>query len=257
MKSVRSRSTIRCLRTTRSARLRPDGVSSASLCSPRRTSPSFSEPLQHLPGRRTRDAEHLRDPRGKRERAAGLRAVLADRKGEEVDRLQVLVDRVTLSHRFEYSARGLCKVTLTTDGRRSRLDVHATVARSRRACRLTIFLGLPIGRIRTTDVRLKAALSATATGILLFLLYEVLAHGVGPVGRRSRSSRRPEVWLDFAGLAALFAAGTSAGLMSLVYPTAGSVGSAARPCWVRAPPRPPSTSRPGWPASRRHAGSHS
>ncbi len=45
----------------------------------------------------------------------------------------------------------------------------------------TIFLGLPIGRIRTTDTRLKAALSAAATGILLFLLIEVTEHGVGPV----------------------------------------------------------------------------
>ena len=45
----------------------------------------------------------------------------------------------------------------------------------------TIFLGLPIGRLRTTDTRLKAALSAAATGILLFLLIEVAEHGVGPV----------------------------------------------------------------------------
>lgn len=82
----------------------------------------------------------------------------------------------------------------------------------------TIFLGLPIGRIRTTDVRLKAALSATATGILLFLLYEVLAHGVGPVEEALEGAVDDgKSWLDFAGLAALFAAGTSAGLMSLVY----------------------------------------
>ena len=42
MKSVSSLSTIRCLRTTFSARFRPAAVSNASLCSPRRTSPSFS-----------------------------------------------------------------------------------------------------------------------------------------------------------------------------------------------------------------------
>src|ERR671925_71200 len=42
MKSVRSRSMIRCLRTTRSARSRPAAVSSASLCSPRSIRPSAS-----------------------------------------------------------------------------------------------------------------------------------------------------------------------------------------------------------------------
>ena len=45
----------------------------------------------------------------------------------------------------------------------------------------TIFLGLPIGRIRSASVRLKAALSALATGILLFLLWDVLVHGIEPV----------------------------------------------------------------------------
>src|SRR5581483_9939998 len=41
------------------------------------------EPLQHLPGGRARDAEHLRDARGERRRACALRRVLADREGEE------------------------------------------------------------------------------------------------------------------------------------------------------------------------------
>ena len=45
----------------------------------------------------------------------------------------------------------------------------------------TIFLGLPIGRIRSADTRLKAALSAMATGVLLFLLWDVLVHGIEPV----------------------------------------------------------------------------
>jgi zinc transporter, ZIP family len=82
----------------------------------------------------------------------------------------------------------------------------------------TIFLGLPIGRIRTTDQRLKAALSAAATGILLFLLIEVTEHGVGPVEEALEGAVDDgKSWLDFAGLAALFVTGVSAGLMSLVY----------------------------------------
>src|SRR5919204_657475 len=47
MKSVSSRSMIRCLRTTRSARSRPAAVRIASLRSPRSTSPSASvEPIE-------------------------------------------------------------------------------------------------------------------------------------------------------------------------------------------------------------------
>ena len=45
----------------------------------------------------------------------------------------------------------------------------------------TIFLGLPLGRVRSTDVRLQAGLSALACGVLLFLLWDVLVHGVEPV----------------------------------------------------------------------------
>ena len=68
--------------------------------------PLLLEALEHLSRGRARDAEHLGDACRERGRAAGLRAVLADRKGEEVDRLQVLVDRVARGHRrFEYSAR--------------------------------------------------------------------------------------------------------------------------------------------------------
>jgi len=82
----------------------------------------------------------------------------------------------------------------------------------------TIFLGLPIGRIRTTDTRLKAALSAAATGILLFLLIEVTVHGVEPVEDALKGAvDEGKSWADFAGLAALFVTGASAGLMSLVY----------------------------------------
>ena len=56
------------------------------------------ESLQHLTGRRTGDSEHLGHTRGERCGAGRLRAVLADREGEEVDRLQVLVDGVALCH---------------------------------------------------------------------------------------------------------------------------------------------------------------
>ena len=82
----------------------------------------------------------------------------------------------------------------------------------------TIFLGLPVGRIRTTSTRWKAALSASAVGILLFLLIEVVEHGISPVEEGLEGAVDDGGSLArFAGLAILFAAGTSAGLMTLVY----------------------------------------
>ena len=60
--------------------------------------PVLLEPLEHLAGGRPGDAEHLRDARGERRRARRRRPVLADREGEEPDRLEVFVDRVTLGH---------------------------------------------------------------------------------------------------------------------------------------------------------------
>ena len=82
----------------------------------------------------------------------------------------------------------------------------------------TIFLGLPIGRIKSASTRLKAALSAMATGILLFLLWDVLVHGIEPVEAALTSATdEGGSWVDFVQLAVTFAAGATIGLMSLVY----------------------------------------
>jgi zinc transporter, ZIP family len=45
----------------------------------------------------------------------------------------------------------------------------------------TIYLGLPLGRIRTPLPRLRATLNAVAIGILLFLLFDVLSHAWEPI----------------------------------------------------------------------------
>src|SRR5262249_33644735 len=44
----------------------------------------------------------------------------------------------------------------------------------------TIFLGLPLGRIRAPMPRLKVFLNALAIGILIFLLWDVLTHAWEP-----------------------------------------------------------------------------
>jgi ZIP family zinc transporter len=82
----------------------------------------------------------------------------------------------------------------------------------------TIYLGLPLGRVDSADPRLQAGLSALAAGVLLFLLWDVLVHGVAPVEEALEQAAEGERgWAKFAGLAALLAGGLVAGLMSLVY----------------------------------------
>jgi len=81
----------------------------------------------------------------------------------------------------------------------------------------TIFLGLPLGRLSTPSIRLKAALSAMATGILLFLLYDVIHGAIEPVDEALESAVDGGSWGHFAWYVWLFAAGAIVGLMSLVY----------------------------------------
>src|SRR3954447_19007519 len=77
----------------------------------------------------------------------------------------------------------------------------------------TIFIGLPLARVRSTRPGARAGLTALATGILVFLLFDVLAHGVEPVETALDASD----WTTFAWYAALLAGGFAAGLMGLVY----------------------------------------
>jgi len=77
----------------------------------------------------------------------------------------------------------------------------------------TIFLGLPVGRVQGLSMRTRAGLSALATGILVFLLWDVLSNAIDPVDAALHAHR----WGRFAWLAALAAAGFTLGLMSLVY----------------------------------------
>jgi ZIP family zinc transporter len=81
----------------------------------------------------------------------------------------------------------------------------------------TIFLGLPLGRVRVRKPLFPAALTALALGILLFLLWDVLAHAVEPVEEALDRAVDGDGWWDFVGLATLLAGGFAAGLMSLVY----------------------------------------
>jgi zinc transporter, ZIP family len=77
----------------------------------------------------------------------------------------------------------------------------------------TIFLGLPVGRLQNLAASARAGLSALATGILIFLLWDVLSGAVEPI----ETALGARHWGRFSWLAALGVAGFALGLMALVY----------------------------------------
>jgi ZIP family zinc transporter len=77
----------------------------------------------------------------------------------------------------------------------------------------TIFLGLPIGRMQRLGPNARAGLSSLATGILVFLFWDVMSNAVDPID----ASLHAHSWGKFAELSMLGAAGFIGGLMSLVY----------------------------------------
>jgi zinc transporter, ZIP family len=77
----------------------------------------------------------------------------------------------------------------------------------------TIFLGLPVARLRGLPKGLQGFLNAFATGILVFLLWDILSHAGGPVTLALELGQSG----PFAALTIIFALGVGAGLLGLVY----------------------------------------
>jgi ZIP family zinc transporter len=77
----------------------------------------------------------------------------------------------------------------------------------------TIFLGLPIGRLRRIGVQGRAGMSALATGILVFLLWDVLKGAEEPIGAALQARH----WGTFSKLAGFGLGAFALGLMGLVY----------------------------------------
>jgi hypothetical protein len=90
---------------------------------------------------------------------------------------------------------------------------------------LTIFLGLPIARIRRFPSGVRSIMPAVATGILIFLLWDVLAHAgdvvVAAMPHGSRGSR-----FEFAVLVSAFIGALALGLLALVYTSGRMMGRA-------------------------------
>jgi ZIP family zinc transporter len=77
----------------------------------------------------------------------------------------------------------------------------------------TIFLGLPVGRLRTPAPRLRALLNAVAVGILVFLLWDVLAHAWEPID----GALGEHHYGAAVRHGVVLAAGLGTGLLGLVY----------------------------------------
>jgi len=77
----------------------------------------------------------------------------------------------------------------------------------------TVFLGLPVARMKGLPKSIQGLLNAFATGILVFLLWDILAHAGGPVTAAVEQGRHG----TFAAMALIFAVGIGAGLLGLVY----------------------------------------
>ena len=82
----------------------------------------------------------------------------------------------------------------------------------------TIFLGLPLGRVRLASFKTRAFLNAVSAGILVFLLFEILAHATEPVEHAVEEAAEGEAgWGQFAALGVVYAVGFGVGLLGLLY----------------------------------------
>ena len=77
----------------------------------------------------------------------------------------------------------------------------------------TVFLGLPVARMHGLPRVVQGFLNAFATGILVFLLWDILTHAAGPVEVAITQGHRG----PFAAMAVIFAVGIAVGLLGLVY----------------------------------------
>ncbi|HYR61831.1 MAG TPA: zinc permease [Actinomycetota bacterium] len=78
---------------------------------------------------------------------------------------------------------------------------------------LTIFLGLPVCRVRSAGQRVRTLLVGASAGILIFLLVDILNQAGEPVGAAASAGD----WGRLAGYGSVYVLGFGFGLLSLVY----------------------------------------
>ena len=111
---------------------------------------------------------------------------------------------------------------------------HAAAAALGAIAGATIFIGLPVGRIRGLSRAVQGSLNAIATGVLVFLLWDILSHASAPVETGLAALRRGD--RSFVGLVVIFGVGLGIGLLLLVYFNGRLFGRTKQ-----APPAPPKT----------------
>src|ERR1700704_1159337 len=92
---------------------------------------------------------------------------------------------------------------------------HAAAAALGAIAGATIFIGLPIGRVRGISRGVQGFLNAVATGVLIFLLWDILTHAIGPIEVALLAAHHGD--RGFAPLVLIFAIGLGTGLLGLVY----------------------------------------
>src|SRR5262249_46602746 len=78
---------------------------------------------------------------------------------------------------------------------------------------VTIFLGLPVGRVRGLSPRFRALPKPGAAGVLVFPLVETVSHAFEPVEHAVEENE----WGEFALRAPIFLIAFAVGLLGLVY----------------------------------------
>ncbi len=83
---------------------------------------------------------------------------------------------------------------------------------------VTIFLGLPVGRLRNLSTRTQALLTTGAAGVILFLIWDILAQAVEPVEDALVAATKGEgPTSDFVINVVAFGLSIAFGLLSLVW----------------------------------------
>jgi len=121
---------------------------------------------------------------------------------------------------------------------------------------VTILLGIPIGRLRRPMPALRVFLNATAVGVLLFLVWDVLSAAWGPIDDALTAVHQHSGGLaPVIGKGAVFFLGLAVGLLGLVGWDRVLARRAARPARIgpgaMSVAERPGRSTPGWTAGQR------
>jgi ZIP family zinc transporter len=82
----------------------------------------------------------------------------------------------------------------------------------------TIYLGLPLGRLRNQQFGAKTFLNGLSAGVLLFLVLDIFSHAGEEVEHAlDRAASGEASWLPFAGMGLIYVVGFALGLVSLIY----------------------------------------